>query len=281
MNFKRLLAVRWTMGDVNRFGFEALRLSVWGAFRLFGPAAHYTICINSLPVETARQITGELPEGVHWFDATGHIPEFLAARFDRFLAEGVGWKFAPLRLFPERYELALDNDCILWEIPAAIQTWLEGADPARCVFAEDVKRCLGQFGDRCGPEPRNSGIRGLPPNFDLAGELRLLLADCAELLSSETDEQGLQTAVVCRAGPPLVVTVDEVSICSPFPPHLPHLGTCGAHFVGLNAHRLPWEYEGRPAVEFVREHWQRHRRALYDKVELDFPRRKEPPPGRI
>ena len=41
------LAVRWTIGDVNPAGFEALRLSIWGACRLFGPEGQYAVCVNT------------------------------------------------------------------------------------------------------------------------------------------------------------------------------------------------------------------------------------------
>lgn len=37
------VGVRWTIGDVSDEGFEALRLSVWGAFRLFGEDAVYAV----------------------------------------------------------------------------------------------------------------------------------------------------------------------------------------------------------------------------------------------
>ena len=63
--------------------------------------------------------------------------------------------------------LSLDNDCILWEAPPAIRQWVEEDDPTRCVAAEDVLACFGQFAPLCGPEPRNGGIRGLPPAFSL------------------------------------------------------------------------------------------------------------------
>jgi hypothetical protein len=53
-----------------------------------------------------------------------------------------------------------------------------------------------------------------------------------------------------------VVTLDEVTICSPFHPHLPHLGRCGAHFVGINVRRIPWSYYGPPATEVRLKHWQ-------------------------
>ena len=85
-------------------------------------------------------------------------------------------------------------------------------------------------------------------------------------MTSELDEQGLQVAALSRESAPLIVRLDEVSICSPFPPHLPSAGSCGAHFVGLNAHTLPWRYYDRPAIDCLREHWQRCRDELAARV---------------
>jgi hypothetical protein len=265
MNRERRLAIRWTVGDVSPLGFEALRLSIWGARKLFGKEAAYVVCVNSIPVSRARRLTGPVPAEVDWRDVTNELPPFVRSAFADNLAEGTGWKLAPLRLFPDRYELSLDNDCILWEMPLAIDEWLREGSANRFVIAEDVRRMFGAFSDRCGPEPRNAGIRGLPPHVEIETPLRDLLADCGEL-SSELDEQGLQVALVSQAEPALVVSLDEVTICSPFPPLLPHLGRCGAHFVGLNAKRLPWAYNGQPAHEVVREHWRRRRPALYERV---------------
>jgi hypothetical protein len=77
----------------------------------------------------------------------------------------------------------------------------------------------------------------------------------------------LQTAVIARKQP-FVVSTQKVSICSPFPPHLPTLGSCGAHFVGLNAKSLPWEYEERPGVDYIREHWSAYLPAIRDKIKI-------------
>lgn len=264
----RPLGIRWTIGDVHPQGFEALQLSIWGARRIFGPQCAYAVCVNSLPLQQARLRTGEVPVTVQWHDVTGQLPDFLQPYLDRNMAEGVGWKLAPLRLFPDRYELALDNDCILWEMPRAIRAWLE-EQGSPFVIAEDVRAMFGQFAEFCGTRPLNLGIRGLPPGFDLASALRQLLARRGPVvLASELDEQGLQVAVVSQDGPPLVVSHDEVTICSPFPPHEPRLGRSGAHFVGLNARQLPWDYYGRPAVDWIRENWLRHRDELHRMVGL-------------
>jgi hypothetical protein len=207
-----------------------------------------------------------VPRAIAWRAATGEPPAFLRASLDGGMAEGVARKFLPLRLFEDRYELALDNDCILWAMPRAIRAWLEGGDLRRCVLAEDVRAGFGRFAALCGPEPRNTGIRGLPPGFDLERALRETLELSPGPLASELDEQGLQVAALSRGGEPLTVTLDEVTVCSPFPPHLPHLGRCGAHFVGQNVRHVPWEDRGRPGEEWLADHWRRHVDALYRAV---------------
>jgi hypothetical protein len=262
------VGLRWTIGAVSDRGFEALRLSVWGARALFGPEAAFLICCNTLPLAEAQAKAGPLPADVEWRDNTGGLPEWIRAHIGPGMAEGVGWKFSPLRAFPDRFEISLDNDCILWDLPQALRLWLQGGEADRCVLAEDVRPAFGQFAPECGEAPRNSGIRGLPPGFDLEAALRRALDTRAEaagqpvLLQSELDEQGLQVAALSHPRPPLVVGVEEVTICSPFWPHRPELGRCGAHFVGLNARHIAWNYYDRPADDWMREHWQRHRPAL-------------------
>ena len=265
----RPVGIRWTIGDVSPRGFEALRLSIWGAWNAFGPEAAYVVFVNTISCEEACARVGPVPKAVEWREA-GEAPAFLRAHLDHGMAEGVAWKFAPLRCFPDRWELALDNDCILWEIPDSIRRWLEAGDPDTCVLEEDVKRCLGQFEDLCGPEAYNTGIRGLPPGFDLGVALQEALTLRPVTLRSELDEQGLQAAALSLRKPPLLVTLGEVTICSPFWPHRPHPGPFGAHFVGLNARELPWRYYDRPAVECIAENWQRHRDDLYRRVGLSL-----------
>lgn len=265
----REVGIRWTIGDVAPEGFEALRLAAWGAYRVFGPAAGYTIVVNSMDVGEARERVGEVPDAVRWMAASGQMPAWLAPHVDEGLAEGKAWKFDPLQIYPDRWEIAFDNDCILWRMPPSIQRWLDEGDRGRCLIAADVVAMHGQFsrpGDA--DEPRNGGIRGIPPGFDLEGTLTAILAGHPVLMTSELDEQGLTVAATSRRKPPVVVSVDEVAITSPFHPHLPEPGTCGAHFVGLNDKWLPWNYYDRPATECVREHWARHRDTLYERVGL-------------
>jgi hypothetical protein len=261
------LGVRWTIGDVSREGFEALRFSAWGAWKLFGNLADYVICVNSVPLHAARQSAGDLPAQVAWHTVTeADLPRFLRDYLDSGMAEGVAWKFAPLRLFPRRFELSFDNDCILWAIPDDMRVWLASNSVRLSLIAEDVKSCFGHYAEVCGTEPRNLGIRGLPPEFDLAAALEIILREIPAELNSELDEQGLQLAALSLGANPLAVSLDDVAVCSPFPPHLPHLGRCGAHFVGLNSRRLPWTLGGREASDITRDNWFRLKSAVARNV---------------
>ena len=250
------IGIRWTVGNVSQAGFAALRLSVWGARQAFGPEAALAICVNSLDLNQARESTGELPDDVEWIAASSP-PDFLDPFLDREMAEGVAWKLAPMRVFPDRYELSLDNDCILWSMPDVIKGWLREAEP-RCLIAADVKKAFGAFDPIAGEEPRNTGIRGFPPGYDLGAALRRVLREHPTPLRSELDEQGLQALALDLGRPAWIVPVGDVSICSPFWPHEPKLGRHGAHFVGLNARNLPWSYYDRPASACVAENWRRH-----------------------
>lgn len=252
----RSLGVRWTMGDVSTRGFEVFALSLLGAFRVFGEGARYAVYVNTLSVEEVKRRTLPLPhvlaERIEWHDATRAMPEWLRKRFESDeLAEGVGWKLAPIRAFPELYELSLDNDVVLWDVPDAIVEWLTERGS---VVSEDAFSCFGRFEGRAGSKPANLGLRGLSPGPEFEQSLRSVLAESKLLIGDANDEQGLQLAAIRRGGEPRRVRLDEVTICSPFPPHLRDLGRCGAHFVGLNTH-LPWEYYGRPADEVRAEHW--------------------------
>ena len=55
--------------------------------------------------------------GVEWLDNTHLAPKWLAAHVDEGMAEGVIWKMAPVRLFPDLREISFDNDVVLWSIP--------------------------------------------------------------------------------------------------------------------------------------------------------------------
>jgi len=268
------LTVRWTIGDVAPRGFEALALSVQGATRAFGDAAEYVVCVNTLEVAEAQRRTGPVPPRVQWRPVSiEDIPTEIQRAFGRALAEGAAWKLAPPRVSPDALELALDNDCILWDLPETLRHWISDAKAGgtRSIFATDSTRAYGSFDAWCPPPahpPLNAGLRGVPAALDyeeaLAATLSRLPKDAR--LVSELDEQGLQVAAAMFGGMPLAVPAPDLTMCSPFHPHTPRPGRCGAHLVGLNARHIPWNYYDRPADEVMAEHWERLRPELRARV---------------
>lgn len=258
------LGLRWTVGDVSARGFHALALSLRGARRAFGPDADMAVVVNGLSIDEARRRTGTIPNEVAWLPA-GPLEVGLADHLDAGMAEGVAWKLAPLRLFPEDWEIAFDNDCILWDVPPSLAGWI-GRERRSCVLAEDVERAFGAFDPYCGDRPLNTGIRGFPPGLQPLQALTAVLREHPETLRREVDEQGLQVAAFLGIADPVVVTVAEVSICSPFWPKRPVLGRHGAHFVGLNARELPWSWYGRPASACQNENFDAWKQEISRKV---------------
>jgi hypothetical protein len=262
-----LVGVRWTIGDVSDVGFEALRLSIWSAWNLFGKGAHYAVCVNIVPLPLAVARTGELPCGVKWLQASDVVPRWLRPYIGPEMAEGTAWKFAPVRVFPTLHELSLDNDVIFWALPQSMKEWLQCGKASSCLMAADVQSALGQFSAICNHRALNSGIRGLSPGFDMEGRLQKTLVQSGVTLQSELDEQGLQAAVLLQSNLS-VVSTEDVSICSPFPNHQRHLGKCGVHFVGLNRKCMPWTLEGRGAHELIGERWDGYRSEIVRLVRM-------------
>jgi hypothetical protein len=256
------LGIHWTIGDVNPEGFEALRLSIMGAAKIFASAALYLVCVNSISAEETRDRTGLLPVEVQWREVRREdLPPFL--HFGAGVAEGTGWKFCPLRAFADLAELSIDNDCILWEMPGGMARWLEAA--RGCLIAEDVRGHFGAFAPLCGTAPRNSGIRGITPEFPFEELLSGIMAQSTGL-ATEGDEQGLQVAAIQARGAPELVRVNEVTICSPFPPHLQALGSCGVHFVGLNTKHFNWSMDGENPVDLTRANWRKLKPLVEEKI---------------
>ncbi|MBI3926165.1 MAG: hypothetical protein HY319_11535 [Armatimonadetes bacterium] len=249
------IALRWTIGDVSSRGQEALRLSIWGAWKLFGPAADYLVCVHTLPVELVRARTRPIPPGIQWLPCGGGTP----------------WELEPPRYYPDRHEICIANNLILWEMPATLKDWLD--QRTRCLLTEDIWACYGRFGDLCGKTAYNLGLRGMPPGFDLGVvQQGLLELRPGSLCSREADERGLQVAALSLTGAPFGVTLQEVSLCSPFYPHQPYLGRCGSHFLGVNSSQIPWDYYGRPADVWMDEHWRRYFPVLIERVRMVFRR---------
>ncbi|NUP14178.1 MAG: hypothetical protein HOW73_49725 [Polyangiaceae bacterium] len=230
------VAFRWNIGDVSLEGYEALRLSVWGAFNTFGPRASYVIGVGTIPVETARLRIGTLPRECRLHAESLALPAFLEGHLSGPLAERVMWKLAP-RMFPDRFEVMISNECILWSMPRAMRTWLESLEGGYLVAQNS-----------------RVGLRGLPPGVDPRSDLQSSLAKMVELPPSQLDEDALFNALSWRKRPHLI-DLEDVNVYSPST--LRRLGRCGSHFSGLNA-----SIDARAA-------WRIVRRDLHERVGIE------------
>jgi hypothetical protein len=118
----------------------------------------------------------------------------------------------------------------------------------------------------------SAGIRGSPPDLDFEAALEdvLLRAPYARL-NGEADEQGLQIAAVSRRRRPAAVPLNEVSLCSPLPFHRNDLGSCGAHFAGINMRR-PRPQHGctRATLDLIAANWDANLPVISGKVDARY-----------
>ncbi len=129
--------------------------------------ARYAVPVNT--VLSARQSSkrAKIPGEVQWINSNELVPRWLRSHTNAEMAEGVAWKLAPVRICPTLYELSLDNDVVLWEIPRVVGQWLMSPTRDVCLLAADLRPALGQFAHVCNDRSLNSDVPGLPPDFDM------------------------------------------------------------------------------------------------------------------
>jgi hypothetical protein len=199
-----VLAVRWTVGDASPRTVEALERSIASVHSEFDGAARIAICVHSVAVEAVReQLRSPAARRATWLDVERDLPVFVRRRVDASMAEGLAWRFAPLRIFGECCEVVLDAACELAPLAAGLWRWATSPGQRRCVVA-------------AAPAPPGPGvalaIRGVPTSFDLEGALEAALARAPELLASRGDAVALELATVACGAPPIVLRAPPPSV---------------------------------------------------------------------
>lgn len=156
--------------------------------------------------------------------------------------KGVSWKLYPPRLDPTRPEIVIDNDLILADRVAEIDTFLD----ADCtLLLGETSRTYGRF-ERHVPPGRmiNSGLYGMPAGFDLgkfvtfycgAGWEENALYEHRE--SRTFDEQGLVAFALLSYPRFVIIPHTTITNCEH---HL--VDGSGYHFIGLNRRRFHRPY---------------------------------------
>jgi hypothetical protein len=242
------VGVRWNVGEARPRAYESLRLSILGAWRLFGPRAAYAVCVNTLSTAEVRRRVGPVPAAVAWVDTTrGWARSFAFAHTGPGRAQNAAWELVPPRLFIDRFEITLDGDVILWEMPSALDAWLAEGSSRSTLLAESHTPSYGAFAGMSGARACSTAIRGVPPGFDLVPAWKGVLRDRPAFLSTAADVQGLQVAAHVRGGDVRQVSVEDIAF------HPPALGRCGVRFAGSDVQ------------------WDRCRQELYRRVDAGVP----------
>lgn len=116
------LILRWTFGEIKSGynspqGLELLKYSIKFAQVIFPrdkDNIEYYICYNSLRKSTLKAIERFSEKyNVHLID----VSDMLLSKLGNEATKNSWWKYALPRIDKARYEIIIDNDVILWEIP--------------------------------------------------------------------------------------------------------------------------------------------------------------------
>lgn len=206
--------VRWTIGEtearsLSEQALDMLDLSIKFCqlkFDRIFERVKFFVCHNNLSKETLNRVKKITKNNeVNLMDVNDELPK----RLKNNKVKNSWWKFAPPRVSPDSYEIIMDNDVLLWDVP---DTLMEAHKEESILALTDGK------GDYYGDYTRrvksidpdlklNAGLLGLPPefSFDLGS------VDANSLNDFFHSEQGF-TALqfLSYQGPKTLISLKEV-----------------------------------------------------------------------
>jgi hypothetical protein len=214
--------VRWTIGPSTAAGYQCLGLSIESFLRFYD--ADVVICHNC-PAETISTLC---------FRDFSLIDQAEIAKVSKIQPAGVAWKLYPPRIDKTRHEISIDNDIIFTERIPEIDLFLDGDCT---LLLEGDSRTYGRF-ERHVPSGYeiNSGIFGMPPEFDLHKYVDFYCQSDWELnalgehkASKTFDEQGLVATALLNYSSYAIIPSTSVTNCE-----RELILAKGMHFIGLN-----------------------------------------------
>lgn len=224
--------VRWTIGPVQKAGFDCLLRSIRAFTSLY--EVDVVICHNCEP-ESLEPVLAQIP-GAVLYDQRKHLS-------DPIKPLGVAWKLYPLRIDPSRHELSIDNDIIINERIPQINEFFESDST---LLLEETSRTYGRF-EKHVPKGFciNSGVYGMPPKFSLNRYFNFYVRGEWELnavgehkASKTFDEQGLIALALLSHETYNIIPKSVITNCE----WILSEGA-GHHFIGLNrrAYHEPYQ----------------------------------------
>jgi hypothetical protein len=203
--------LRWTIGPVHDAGFQILSHSVKLIKKVYSDFDFY-ILYNGLNVNQLDFISGL---GVPLIKQDGKGLECEAS--------DVAWKLYPPRLDISRHEIFVDNDLILYKPLEEIEWFLKQNNGF--IVTEGEGRL---YGNKRVPEniKINSGLFGIPPNFDFAQAINTICSK--RCWQNRYDEQGTVATIVCY-NVHKIIPFSSVAVYRG-----KSFGSHGLHFCGAN-----------------------------------------------
>lgn len=199
--------IRWTIGGCLPQGLAVLRESILRTMAAFGrDSFDWMVCYNNMErsdLEFVQHISPRISlYEQSWKECA--IPDYQATIKDADgtvshkceIRGGSLWKLCPARLREESHEIILDNDIVFQTMPRQIRSFLERDDTT--LLLEEYLSFLGRYTPFFDEGAAyNSGLIGLPPDFDFGGELLKAWKTLGSFRNlSYADEQGLVTFVL-------------------------------------------------------------------------------------
>ena len=181
MSFAPNPIIRWTIGNVGPLGLRTLFTSISSITKIYKNRFRFFVCHNSLPNYKLRSIknflTGTKVELYEQKWSECCIPDNLMSIYDNNgniifnngACGGSLWKVTPARLDLNVHEIILDNDLILFDHLPKIDDFLSSS---KNLCLEDPVVFQGRYGKLFERgEAYNSGLIGLPPQYDFGKEV--------------------------------------------------------------------------------------------------------------
>lgn len=217
---------RWVVGPTHTRGLDILKLSVTQMRKLY-PELDLVVSFNQIDPYWLKELRVEL-----------HQQTGCELRLEPILndtRQGVSWKLYPPRLRKSAHEIIMDNDVVLFERIPEIDKFLRSRD--RALTLQAYHRNYGQFDGLIDDFRINTGIYGLPPEYDFKKEVDLLLE--GRRWSNRGDEQGVVATCLQKLNP-FVIPYNTVV---PLDDKAEFIRRHGAHFIHANTaeEHLSWD----------------------------------------
>lgn len=216
--------VRWTIGGtVREESFLCLEKSIYLWKKLYGEYFNYAICCNNFGIfKRINKIKHvSIINQKNYLDKLPFYPK------DTF------WKFCPPRLSLSSHEIIIDNDLLIYNKSPTISWFLSRKKYAISTAAHKAMHgcfvsCLLKNNFKI-----NTGLIGLPPNYDFNKELKKLFLTYPFTASGHCDDQGAFLMLTKKFLK--IIPMEEIHVCNPNKSFAKYKkGSAGIHLAGLN-----------------------------------------------